>query len=207
MTLYVSADRPTAEVTKALMRLERDATSPNFHVVVEEAPAPVVSASGQSWMEVLSGQYRRLLLAAPGIQAAMLWDDDALFTRSGLRSLRGLLQFLDVDRVEVESLFLWNHPDRVNVRFPPHWSACLFRVYPEDEFPTDFVVHCPRHCARSDRVVRLQSPWLNYGYMDPSDRELTWEAQKAAGKIDAHTLCLVSEPHLVDLKELSSGRK
>lgn len=126
----------------------------------------------------------------------MLWDDDALFAPRALTELRGHLDCLEYDRVEAISLFLWDTPRRVNTAFPEHRSACLFRVYEGDEFPTDFEVHCPRYCARSDRATVLKNPWLNYGYMEPEERQITFEAQKAAGKIDAHTLCLIRPPTL-----------
>ena len=129
----------------------------------------------------------------------MLWDDDALFSPPALTELRKHTRFLEYDRLDVLSLFLWNTPQRVNTTFPAHWSTCLFRVYDGDEFPLDFEVHCPRYCAHSDRVGVLKNPCLNFGYMDPEERQMTFEDQKAAGKIDAHTLCLVRPPTLVPL--------
>lgn len=150
-------------------------------------------------MEVLAEQYKLFKARAEPFDACILWDDDALFSPGALRELRGHLRCLEHDRIEVLSLFAWNHPDKINEKFPPHWSACLFRVYPDDEYPTDFEVHCPRFCARSQRVAPLRSPWLNYGYMEPTERELTWQDQKAAGKIDGHTMCLIQAPRLIDL--------
>lgn len=169
----------------------RDYRSAYFKIISDIAPAPVVSTGGTRWMEVLALQYEMFRQKAPGLDACMLWDDDALFSPGALRELRGHLRCLCHDRVEVKSLFMWNHPHQYNEAFPEHWSACLFRVYPHDEWPTNFEVNCPRFCARSGRCARLTSPWLNFGYMDADQRRLTWEDQKAAGKIDAHTLCLV----------------
>ena len=44
--------------------------------------------------------------------------------------------------------------------------------------------------------ARFKGVWHNFGYMDKTDRELTFQAQKAAGKVDPHSTCLVSEPIL-----------
>lgn len=161
-----------------------------------EAPGPVVSEKGLKWMSVLREQYRQLLELYPGIDAGTLWEDDALLTHEALREFRGYLRCLDVDRVDGRSLFLWDAPATVNIAFPDHWSTSLFRVYPNDDFPLKYEVHCPDSVARSPRVAKLEHPWLNFGYMDPDARETTWESQKAAGKIDAHTICLISSPEL-----------
>lgn len=152
-------------------------------------------------MEVLHDQYELFRAHDPTFDACMLWDDDALFSPGAIRELRGHLRCLEHDRVDILSLFLWDRPDQVNAAFPAHWSAALFRAYPGDAWPTDFEVNCPRHCARSARAGTLRNPWLNFGYMDPEERRLTWEAQKAAGKVDGHTLCLVRPPDLRELDE------
>jgi hypothetical protein len=85
-------------------------------------------------------------------------------------------------------------------RFPEHWSGNLFRVYPGDRFATHFVAHCPEACARSERVVRLTEPVVNFGYMDAEVRAEYWTKYKRAGKIDAHTLALIREPDLKEFK-------
>ncbi len=159
-----------------------------------DAPTALVSSQGLRWMVALREQYRQLLSFAPDIDAATLWEDDAILSPAGLRSYRGYLRCLDADRVEGHSVFFWDTEESINVRFPEHWSTSLFRVYPGDDFPLNYEVHCPHRVASSHRIAHLAGDWLNFGYMDPEDREMTWEAQKAAGKIDAHSLCLVAPP-------------
>ncbi len=198
VTILISYDRPTPAVAAEVDRIVTE--TPNVYAI--PAPGALVSSEGLRWMSVLEKQYRELLdLEGPPLDACMLWDDDALFSPPALVELRRHMKCLEYDRLDIRTLFLWNTPWRINNAFPDHWSACLFRVYQGDEFPTDFEVHCPRHCARSERHAALEAPWLNYGYMEPDERLLTFEAQKAAGKIDAHSLCLVRPPLIAKLRQ------
>ena len=163
-------------------------------VHIEPAPEPILSPGGQRWMQVLQQQYTQLLHKAD-CQIVMLWDDDMLFPQETLDAL--VATFADPpDRVEAQTLFLWDSLTEHNAAFPEHWSAVAFRVYREDQFPDDFVVHCPEMVARSNFCVKLASPVVNYGYLTDTDRARAWGAQKEAGKIDAHSLCLIRPPRL-----------
>jgi hypothetical protein len=173
-----------------------DSSNDRFRVYAAPAPGRVIDDEGEHWMEVLKEQYKQLRKLAPDIDAASLWEDDAILSKEAFGELRDFLRCLEYDRVEIESLFFWDNTTEVNVAFPRHWSAILFRCYPDDEYPLDFVVHCPERVARSERWARFKGPWLNYGYMEKDDRELTFQAQKAAGKVDTHSTCLVSDPVL-----------
>lgn len=146
-------------------------------------------------MQVLQQQYAELMDLSGGAQACMVWDDDMLFSTAALTELKHLV-LCPPDRVEAESLFLWDSYSQYNAAFPRHWSAVLFRSYPGDQFPVDYVVHCPDSVARSDFCVRITAPVINFGYLTDTDRAVAWGAQKEAGKIDAHTLCLIREPRL-----------
>lgn len=198
VTVLISCDRPTPAVAAEVVKQAEKYPDLNIHIL--PALRSVVSSEGLHWMAVLAEQYQDLLaIKGPPLDACMLWDDDALFTRGAVVELRRYMRCLEYDRVDALSLFLWDTARRVNTAFPVHWSTCLFRVYEGDQFPTDFEVHCPRYCARSTNVAILKNPWLNYGYMEPEERQRTFEDQKAAGKIDAHTLCLIRPPTLVPL--------
>jgi len=198
ITVLISCDRPTPAVAAEVVKQAEK--FPELMIQIWPSPRAIVSSEGLNWMPVLAEQYRQLLeIEGPPFDACMLWDDDALFTRGAIVELRRHMKCLEYDRIDALSLFLWDTARRVNTAFPTHWSACLFRVYEGDQFPTDFEVHCPRHCARSTNVAVLKNPWLNYGYMESEERQRTFEDQKAAGKIDAHTLCLIRSPTLVPL--------
>ena len=197
-----SFDRPTPEVCLTLEGIQNYKRSwfkdVDLKLFFEPAPAPVLSAAGERWMQVLQGQYEKLLELSPEVRCCMLWDDDQLFPEDALDEL--VFYFADPpDRVEVESLFLWDSTSKYNAAFPPHWAAIFWRVYPGDQFPDDFVVNCPKDVARSPRAVRMATPAVNYGYLTDTDRSCAWGAQKEAGKIDAHTLCLQRPPRLEDV--------
>jgi len=196
--VLISCDRPTPAVAAEVVKQAKK--FPGLYILIQPAPRAIVSSQGLHWMPVLAEQYRQLLeIGGQPLDACMLWDDDALFSPGAIKELRRHLKCLEYDRIDALSLFLWDTVRRVNTAFPTHWSTCLFRVYDGDQFPTDFDVHCPRYCARSTNVVALENPWLNYGYMEPEERQRTFEDQKAAGKIDAHTLCLIRPPTLIPL--------
>lgn len=157
--------------------------------------ATALVSDRERFMEGLRAQYEELLTIAPDLDAAMLWDDDMWLTSRGIRELRGHLDALTADRIEIRARFLWDDWGQVNEAFPHHWQAILFRVLPGDDFPLHYTVHCPDRAAQG-KCIRMKSPLVNAGYMDPVDRQLTWDMYKRAGKIDAHTLQLVRPPKL-----------
>jgi hypothetical protein len=123
----------------------------------------------------------------------MVWDDDWILTKEGIRELRGHLSELKYDRLDALSLFFWDRVDTFNGNLLEHWAPALFRVHPGDDFPTHFVVHAPERIARSRSAVRLANPMLNFGWLTKQDRAEAWAASKRAGRIDAFTLNLVDQ--------------
>ncbi len=175
--------------------LEKEQWTAKYNVIIEPSPVQVVGTS-QNWAASLQFLHDRLVQERP--DAILNLDDDQVFTDDGIQEISGHLQFFTEDRYEYQSLFTWDDLDHYNARFPVHWSGNLFRVYRGDRWATHFVAHCPEACARSERVIRLQEPAINFGYMDADVRADYWVRYKRAGKIDAHTLALIREP---DLKE------
>lgn len=159
---------------------------------------------GQRWAESLQFLHNRIVQERP--EAILNLDDDQLFTDDGLEEIAGHLAFFTEDRYEYQSLFLWDDLDHYNAAFPAHWSGNLFRVYRGDHWATNFVAHCPRACARSERVLRLKEPVINFGYMGVDDRVDAWTRSRRAGKIDAHTLALIREPDLKRIRWRSKER-
>lgn len=192
--LSIQADRPTPEVAATLGKLVKR-LPPSIKVGLIESPFPLLERK-ERYMEALQLQYDHLRELADGdLQVAALWDDDFWLTPAGIRELRGHLNIMRVDRVEARSVFLWDDHEHHNTNFPPHWQALAFRVYPTDNFPRDYTVHCPVRVAAGSSV-RLRNTLQNAGYMDEEDRQLTWLAYLRAGKIDAHTTKLVQPPKL-----------
>jgi hypothetical protein len=185
-------DRPTPEVTIELNRAVKKLPA-HIEVGFIDAPAPVISgAQGEQWMSTLRILYA-FLLENFNAQAAMLWDDDFLFTEQGLTELRGHMQDMQADRYEALSLFFWDKMNTYNAEMVTHWGPILFRCYPGDDFPLNFVVACPEAAARSKYMIRLKHPLLNYGYLNKTDRELAWHSARQSGRVDAFTLNFINE--------------
>lgn len=147
-----------------------------------------------NWVAPLQHLHDLIMVYKP--EAILNLDDDQHFTKDGIDEICGHLQCFTSDRYEYLSLFAWDAQDTYNARFPNHWSANLFRAYPQDKWALHFVQHCPEACARSPHVTRLQIPVRNFGYIDADTRADYWVKYKLAGKIDAHTLTLIREPEL-----------
>ena len=192
--ITISLDRPSAavstEVNKAIRNLPDRITADCW-----EPPSPIVTASSQNWMLGLACQYTQLLTQLDA-QAVLVWDDDMLFTEDGLREIRGHLHDMMYDRYDVLSVFFWDNPNTINLKMlkHPHWSSVLFRVYPGDVYPTNYVVHCPERVAKSPHVCRLAHPARNYGYLSQTDREEAWRTSKLMGRIDGFTQFFVDSP-------------
>lgn len=204
--LCVQVDRPAPDVVCALSRQLRQLPS-NIEAKVIEAQEPLVGA-GERYMVALQRHYAELL-AMGDIDAASLWDDDMWLRREGIREMRKHFKNFLFDRVEALSLFLWDHPEKFNRRFPPHLSAILFRVVPGDQFPTDIMCHCPRGVNFSDARALLSMPLINAGYLDKEIRDASFARCKRAGKLDQHSLALIKPPMLESVNEFitkQSGR-
>lgn len=195
----VMLDRPTADVVCALDK-ELKFLPTNIAVALTEASMPLVDR-GENFMLLLQQHYAHLLDNLGPVDAVCLWDDDFWFRRRGIRELRGHLSTLNYDRVEARSWFLWDHPEQANERFRPHWQAILFRVYPGDDFPLDYIVHCPHRVARSPHVCRMRNRLHNAGYLEKDERLATFEVYRRAGKIDAFTTMLVADPIIQKLTD------
>jgi len=210
----VMVDRVSHEVVTTLNRELERKENEILNIELMDAPSEgIVSSNGQKWMESLRVQYGRLRLnAGYPLDAAMLWDDDCLFSEDGLRELRGHLRCLEYDRLDGESIFFWDDKEHINTRFPRHVQASLFRVYPDDDYPknNDFIVAAPEYVSRSHNWLLLSNPILNHGYMTKADREMVFAAAKLSGRMDDHTLTLVRSPEISEwplLEETPSQSK
>lgn len=197
VTVCIMYDRANAEIISAInYAFER---YPYLRRLEMQAPFALVDEKGEHFMEALDIQYEALRAEVPNLDAASLWDDDMWLTPAGLVELNKILDNFDCDRLETRTYFLWDSLERANENFPPHWQALVFRVYPEDRYSTDFMVHCPEYTAFSPELRRMTHRLRNAGYMEPRERQRTWEMFKRAGKIDSHTMVLQVPPRLVEL--------
>jgi hypothetical protein len=201
LTITIGADRPTREVLKVLATQLHLVNNAKGRFLNVHSLPPLPHATHSRWMEpllVLHERHRADIEASKHgpVQAGMLLDDDAVFTRDGLKEIRGHLTSLDYDRLDVEHKFLWNNAAWYNAAVPTHWSAAVWRQYENDDFPTSFVVRCPERVARSSRVHRLHHKALEFGWLREEDRDRAFQKAKLAGRLDAHTLALVRPPNL-----------
>ncbi|MEE8522140.1 MAG: hypothetical protein V3S83_12330 [Gemmatimonadota bacterium] len=192
VTVTVQTDRTSIDVFRELARIE---TRLPTHVLTEIHEGPQILNERQNWLLSIKTLYD---FADSDADAGIVWDDDWLFSKLGLREMRAHLELLEFDRIEAKWLHCWDNHQQHNALFPEHWAACLFRMYPRDQWKR-LMAHCPDFVSRSPRVHRADFDIYHLGYMDPEDRRKAWEAYRAAGKIDGHSLCLVKEP---DLKEI-----
>jgi len=183
--------------------LNREQWPEKFNVIVEDNPVPVVGATC-NWTDSVRRLHKRVLSEGP--DAILNLDDDQIFTDDGLSEIAGHLNVFTEDRYDYRTLFMWDSLDTYNERFPEHWSSNLFRAYPDDVWATKVVQHCPQEVSRSPYVVRLSEPAVNFGYINEPDRLDYWQRYKRAGKVDAHTLALIREPHLKEFKWQSKER-
>ena len=194
--LIVRLDRPSPEVIGTLDRTVNDA--PFNDVTFIPATTATRGEGFQNWASSCVDLHEAMK-GLDEFDAAMLVDDDVLFTRSSLAELRRHLDFFTHDRVEARWAMCFGDKQTEDKNFPDHWAATAFRVYPDDSWSTERVQHAPAHAADSPRVGRLRSPLLHMGYLTDEDREEAWEAAKSSGKIDAHTMALIKEPSLVPI--------
>lgn len=197
VSVSVLYDRPTPEVIEEINLAFR--RFPWLNRLELGAPFPLVDEKGEHFMAALDVQYEHLRRHCPDIDAASLWDDDFWFRPAGIQEANALLDKLEVDRIETRTYFLWDKMSQANDAFPAHWQALFFRVYPEDRYTEEFMVHCPEHCAFSPYVHRQEQRLHNAGYMLPDERQKTWNQFREAGKIDAHTMCLQLPPKIVNV--------
>lgn len=202
--LCIQLDRPKSSVLGALNKQLKKLPK-MIEAECIDSNGPLVS-DREHYMPKLQRHYAYLRSMCGDLDAACLWDDDMWLTKRGVRELRCWLSFLDCDRIEAESVFLWDGYEQYNARFPAHWQALAFRVYDGDDFPTDIMTHCPRRVTFSPHFRRMHYPLFNAGYMTADDRSASWAAAKVTGKIDAHTKCLNRPPTLVPIDDFQNER-
>ncbi|MCI0354830.1 MAG: hypothetical protein L0099_07315 [Acidobacteria bacterium] len=156
---------------------------------------------GQQWMSNLRVHYQRLLGRAPDAQVGMLWDDDILYTHGGMRELSGHLTFLGYDRLDANWVYPWDDEAMVNANMPAHRATMAFKVLDGDDFPADYVVHCPDRVAHSHNVCLLKHPVMSMGFLEAEDRERGFSASRDAGRIDAYTLAIFDAPRLERIED------
>ena len=183
--LIVMADRPSPSVIAALQDLERD-----LPMTVEfiDAPCKLRSAEGREW--TLATQFMYSHLREYKCDAAMLWDDDCIFSTLAMKELRDHLEFFEGDRVEAEWLNCTDPArDSYDSSFPVHRATCLFKCYRDDDW-SDILTrttagggtHSPIYVARSHDYSALQGRVLHMGYCSEDQRAQAWNAAKASGQ-------------------------
>jgi hypothetical protein len=198
LSVLISTDRATEDVRVRLQEILKYTT---FETHSMEA-GPLVDENGEHFMRFLDLNYRELRKQFPGIEVASLWDDDFWLDAAGIKELKEWLK-APSDRFEWRSAFLWDGYTHLNDRFNAHWQALFFKVYEGDEYDVNWMQHAPQYVSSSLDVKQAERRILNAGYLTEKERERTWLMYKNAGKIDAHTLCLVQEPTLVKVSEVN----
>ncbi len=124
----------------------------------------------------------------------VIWDDDHLLEDPG-----ELIAAVDdgADLTYIKKIFFWDTPYQIATHFPEHNSVFVFKRLPGDNYDMSRMLHAPQRVHDApDKVVQLNGRLLDYGYMDPVDRQRCWDDYKRVGKIDAATLPLISTPTL-----------
>lgn len=187
--LVVRLDRPSPEVIGVLDRAV--AELPFEDTLYIQATSPTRGGTNWAYSCVELWDAARLFCET---DVAMLWDDDVVFTAPALREMRAHLDFFTEDRVDARWAMCTGDEKTEDLNFPAHFATAAFRCYPDDTWSTDRVQHAPAHVADSKKSVVLKHPLLHLGYLSQDDREEAWEAARASGKIDAHSLALTKEP-------------
>jgi len=193
LTICVMLDRPAAKVLRLVER-QVAAAYENVIIDVVVAPTPLVSSRGEGFMRALQVHYDALLALDPDVEYAALWDDDFIMGPALLADVQNRFdKGISAHTLRAESVFLWEHNKQYNAAFPRHWQHLFFKCIRGDKFPIDRMVHAPISALRGPSED-LPGHLHNFGYLTEADRMLTWDAYKRAGKVDAHTLCLIKPP-------------
>lgn len=190
--VVVMYDRPTGEVLSAMAQI---ATKLPSRITLTEisASAPVLSASkGDRFIASLP----EMFACRDGTEdVGILWDDDLLMTAKGMFELRAHMELLQHDLLIANWLHVWDEErTEYNSRFPRHTAVWLFRILPGDDFSRTLGKHCPENVSHSQKKSFLAHPILHLGYSTPDLRAAAWTAQKAAGRIDPHTIKIIKDP-------------
>lgn len=188
--IQVTLDRPTSAVLQAVERMGR--LHPQVHITATDIPA---LAHRENFMRLRNFQLDQLRPFNP--RYACIWDDDHILECPQEAKWR-MIEQKAPDLVYIRKRFLWDTIDQQNTAIPEHRSVMFFRVRPDDRFPEDRMIHAPAgvHDDPASRYTTMKSTLLDVGYLTPGERERVFAAYKAAGKIDAATLALVSPPQL-----------
>lgn len=185
------------EIEKAIDRYHREI---DLHLVEVKRPCHV-------WLGPLSTG----LEAVRGLDAThcVQLDDDLVPSPAARRELIGYLRRWPETLMRLDALWLhcWDTSKIHANHFPPHWAPVAYRVLPEDEYSGDIVNHAPDKVARSTAFAQLKHCLLHKGYMTKDLRKRAWEASKAQGKIDAHTLSIVRAPNLMPIDSVPLAEK
>lgn len=175
----------------------------NFHYTLLECPEPIRTSRGCRWTETMKFMYGRLRRDG-GTQAAMMWDDDIIFSDTAFLEIRAHLDFLEVDRVEGDWINIANHSaTHYDSGFLTHSGTHLFRIYKEDDW-SDILTRTtggggtqsPIYVARSTNVSNLTGRIIHMGYCGEDERQEAWNAAKACGQSDGYFRQLNREPTL-----------
>lgn len=198
--LVVMADRPSPSVITALARLERQIPD-NFQLTILECPEPIRTSQGCRWTETMQFMYGHLREDG-ATQAAMLWDDDIIFSDVALQEIRAHLDFMEHDRIEAYWLNISNpQATQYDAGFLRHMGTQLFRVYKDDDW-SDILTRTtggggtqsPIFVARSSNFTELKGRILHMGYCGPDQRQEAWNAAKACGQTDGYFRQLFRAP-------------
>ena len=198
--LVVMADRPSPEVIAIIGEWERHPYL-RIRLTLVECPEPIRTSTGCRWTETMQFMYRRLR-DDDHTTAAMVWDDDVIFSDDALLELRAHLDLFEYDRVEVDWLQINDEQAETHdAGFLRHRATCLFRVYPDDDW-SDILTKTiigggtasPIYVARSPLFMVLDGHVLHMGYCSPDRREHAWNAARACGQIDGYFRQLARPP-------------
>lgn len=203
--LQITGSSPSRRVLQEIERIMRLSRRGAVDVDVWQAPFSPLDRV-ERFMELRQWQLERL----PMTDWAVIWDDDHV--PSSLPAVRAALDS-DADLVYATKVFFWNRDDTYTTHIPPHRSVFFFRRRPGDAFPLDRTIHAPVGVHDgAKKIIDLDCPLLDYGYLTLTDRDRCWRDYRRVGKIDPATLALVQPPILHEwpgpfpLRSMASNR-
>jgi hypothetical protein len=192
--IQFTADRPTEAVMAAMGRavLKHGA---------EVCPSPMEAISHtENFVWLRDWQLQNLHWT--GCEYVAMWDDDHLLANPA--EARKALED-GADLVYATKAYFWDGLDSINVGLPRHTSILFSRRVDGDRWTK--MVGAPEKASALPRVVELQDPLLDVGYMTAAERERVWKVYKRAGKIDQLTTGLVQAPTLHRVREALSSNE
>lgn len=190
--LFIMADRPSASVAAAVNKIVGNLPD-SWDVTVLECPGAIRTHLGCRWTETMKFMYAKVKQDEE-IDAAMLWDDDILFSDMAIKELRAHLHFFEYDRIEANWLNLVDEEgEQYDSGFLNHSGTHLFRVYAEDDWSDVLTrttggggTQSPIFAARSQNFVTMDGKVLHMGYCSEDKRQEAWNAAKACGQYDGY---------------------